>query len=110
LAHHTDLPEPVKTVPPQLMRKTHMTALITYDLNKETTRPKIVKAIKEKYPTWAKLSESSYAVSTAATPKQIFDSLAGLLDSNDQLFVITLENPWWGIGPDDVTRWLRDNL
>jgi len=84
--------------------------LISYDLNKETKRPPIVKRIKETWPAWARLSESSYAVSTADTPKQIFDKLSDLIDSNDNLYVITLARPYYGQGPKDVNAWLESDL
>lgn len=83
--------------------------LVAYDLNKETSRPPIVKAIKE-YGTWAKLSESSYAISTSKTPAQVYSGLSSLLDSNDQLYVINLRKPYSGFGPNDINKWLEDNL
>lgn len=85
------------------------TYLVTYDLNNETKRPPIVKDIKS-YSSWAKLSESSYAISTVQTPKQVFDFLSKHLDSNDSLYVIKLTNPYFGQGPTDVNDWLANNL
>lgn len=87
-----------------------MALLITYDLNKETTRPPIVKKIKELCPAWAKLSESSYAVETSHTPENLFSALKSLIDSNDNLYIITLKKPWTGFGPKDVNEWLEQNL
>lgn len=84
--------------------------LITYDLNKETKRPPIVKAIKDISSSWAKLSESSYAISTSLTPKAVYDKLLSLIDSNDNLYVITLSSPYYGQGPKDVNEWLAANL
>jgi hypothetical protein len=84
------------------------TYIVTYDLNREVSRPPIVAEIK-KFP-WAKLSESSYAISTLLSPKEVYDRLSGMLDGNDALFVITLNRPWWGQGPKDVRGWLTDNL
>lgn len=84
--------------------------LITYDLNKEITRPPIVKKIKELGTSWAKLSESSYAISYAGTPEQVYNALKPLLDSNDHIYIITLKRPYTGWGPATVNKWLEDNL
>lgn len=87
-----------------------MTALlITYDLNKETTRPNIVGAIK-KYTSWAQLSESSYAVVTSNSPQVVYNDLNRFLDGNDQLYVINLRRPYFGQGLKEVNDWLEDNL
>lgn len=75
--------------------------IVTYDLNNEGTRPPIVKSIKE-YPSWAKLSESSYAIETEWAPEQIYNDLSQHLDDDDQLFVIALTAPWFGQGPAKV--------
>lgn len=83
--------------------------LITYDLNKETRRPPIVEKIKE-FEGWAQLSESSYAVSTASRPQQIYERLKPLLDDNDQLYVITLNRPYSGQGSQEVNDWLVNQL
>lgn len=84
--------------------------LITYDLNNETRRPPIVKKIKEAWPMWARLSESSYAVQTHLSPGQVFEQLRPLLDNNDNLYVITLKKPYSGWGPKDLNDWLERNL
>ena len=84
--------------------------LITYDLNQEVRRPNIVKKIKDSFPTWAKLSESSYAVATAETVDQVYARLKPLLDSNDSLYVINLTKPWMGFGSKEVNDWLERNL
>lgn len=83
--------------------------LITYDLNNEIIRPKIVDAIK-KYGTWAKLSESSYAVATDETPQTIHLKLKPLLDENDHFYVIQLREPHAGFGPQLVNDWLHNHL
>jgi len=83
--------------------------LITYDLNREIVRPNITKAIKS-YPLWAKLSESSYAISTPLTVKAVYDKLKPLLDSDDNLYVMTLRRPYTGFGPNEVNEWLDEHL
>ncbi|MBC7279836.1 hypothetical protein [Hoeflea sp.] len=82
--------------------------IVTYDLNRETSRPPILKDIKE-YP-WAKLSESSYAIETSETPSQVFNRLKEHIDDNDNLYVITLKRPYAGRGPKEVNDWLEPRL
>lgn len=85
------------------------TLLITYDLNKETKRPQILKDIRS-FDSWAILSESSYAVNTHLSPTQVYDFLSKHLDSNDNCYVIRLGRPYDGQGPKKVNDWLADNL
>lgn len=84
--------------------------LITYDLNREAVRPPIVQKIKEIGNSWAKLSESSYAISYSGTPEQVYRILKPLTDDNDTIYIITLKKPWTGYGPKDVNDWLENNL
>lgn len=86
------------------------TYIITYDLNKETTRPPIVKKIKEISGGWAKLSESSYAVSTTKTVESLYAELKPMIDSNDNIYIITLKKPYTGYGSKEVNEWLEKNL
>jgi hypothetical protein len=86
--------------------------LVTYDLNNERkARDGYAGLLKEikKYP-WARLSESSYAISTAESPKEVYDKLKPHTDSDDDLMVITLTAPWWGKRTKEVYEWLRQNL
>jgi hypothetical protein len=84
--------------------------LVTYDLNRETNRPNITKRIRDGYPSWAKLSESSYAISTGNTVDEVHNYLKPVLDSNDNIYIITLKKPYTGFGPKDVNDWLENNL
>jgi hypothetical protein len=83
--------------------------LVAYDLNREEMRPNITAAIKKHY-LWARLSDSAYAIDTAETPQQVYDRLHPLLDGNDHLYVITLNRPYFGLGPRDVNAWLSARL
>lgn len=83
--------------------------IVTYDLNKETVRPKITEEVKAS-PRWAMLSESSYAISTTETPDQVYSRFTKYLDGNDTLYVITLRRPYTGRGPKEVNDWLEKNL
>ncbi|MFS8037694.1 hypothetical protein ACI7BZ_12165 [Xanthobacter sp. AM11] len=83
--------------------------LVTYDLNREVVRPNIVKAIKD-LGSWAKLSESSYAIDVSDTPQGVFNRLSPLLDGDDNLYVVTLSRPYFGRGPKEVNEWLAARL
>ena len=82
--------------------------LVTYDLNREVVRPNITGAIYKNFD-WARLSESSYAV-TGTSSEAVYAVLKPLLDDNDNLYVIPLKKPYSGYGPNDVNAWLERNL
>ena len=84
--------------------------LVTYDLNKEIKRPPIVKKIKTLGSSRKRLSESSYAIKTTKTPTSIKESLQKFIDDDDDLYVITLRDPWDGFGRPDVINWLDTEL
>lgn len=84
--------------------------IITYDLSKPGQNyQKVLEAIKA-VGAWARLSESSYAVTSGLRPQQIFDRIKPHLDSNDQLYVIGLHRPYSGRGDQEVNNWLDRNL
>ena len=84
--------------------------LITYDLNKPgQNHSKVLARIKE-YGSWAKLSESSYAVETNETPQSIYAAFSSVKDKNDDFEVITLTSPWDGQASKDVIDWLQKRL
>lgn len=82
--------------------------IVTYDLNKEVKRPPIVAEVKK--TNWAKLSESSYAISTTETAGGVYQRFKPLLDGNDSFYVISLRHPYSGQGPKIVNDWLDKNL
>lgn len=84
------------------------TYIVTYDLNKEAVRPEITKEVGK--TGWAKLSESSYAISTNETPDEVHARFSKHLDDNDNFYVIALCRPYAGLGPEDVNDWLAEHL
>lgn len=85
--------------------------LITYDLNSPGQKhAKVLAKIKDDYPAWAKLSESSYAVNTTDSPSTIFNAFRSLLDDNDYFLCITLSRPYAGRNSKDVIDWLDTHL
>ena len=83
--------------------------LITYDLNAPGKDYNDLLTTIRSYD-WARLSESSYAIGTNASPQAIFDKLQPYLDRNDNLYIITLKKPYAGYGPKEVNDWLERNL
>ena len=83
--------------------------LITYDLNNEDSRPNITGDIK-KFKSWAKLSESSYAVNTNLSAEAVYNRMKKFLDADDNLYVIGLRKPLVGQGSIKVNKWLETNL
>lgn len=84
--------------------------LVTYDLNRETSRPNITKKLKDSYPAWAMLSESSYAIVTSSTPGEVYATLKPMIDADDNIYIITLKKPYSGYGSKLVNDWLENNL
>ena len=85
--------------------------IVTYDLNREPTqahRDALREAIK-KY-SWARLSESCYALTAETTAKALFNHLKSFIDANDYLFIMPLQNGWWGYGDTAVVNWLNQRL
>lgn len=83
--------------------------LVTYDLKKPgQDYSDVLKTIKSY--SWARLSESSYAIKTTETADSIEQKIRQNTDSNDNVYVIALHLPWAGYGPQDVNKWLNDNL
>lgn len=84
--------------------------LITYDLNRPGQNyTDLLDKIKS-YGSWARLSESSYAVATQNTPQTVYSQLSPHLDNSDTLYIVTLKRPYSGQGPQDVNNWLEANL
>lgn len=84
--------------------------LISYDLNNEKKRPDIVGGVKNVGESWARLSESSYAVKTTKSPETVHAELKKYTDSDDHIYIINLKQPYTGYGPKDVNAWLDSNL
>jgi hypothetical protein len=85
--------------------------ILTYDLNKEKTSKdydgfyKIIKGYD-----WAKLSESSYALDTNDSPETIYNKLNPYIDNNDNVLILTLNNPYCGQAPKAVIDWLAQRM
>ena len=83
--------------------------LVTYDLDKPgQDYTDLLKEIKKF--SWARLSESSYAIETDLTPSQLYARFKQYVDANDTIYVIVLNRPYVGQGPKEVNEWLENHL
>ena len=85
------------------------TYIISYDLRKSRNYDGLYNAIKS-YGTWAKVTESTWAVKTNSSAVQVRDHLASTMDSDDRIFVIKsgIEAAWRNaIGKNE---WFKENL
>lgn len=80
--------------------------IVIYDLSPTgASYYPLVSAIK-KYP-WARLTTTSYAISTGLTPETVFAQLQPFVDSSSNLYVMTARKPFAGYGPQGVNDWLQ---
>jgi hypothetical protein len=87
------------------------TLLLTYDLNKEKSKADyegFYRVIRQR--PWARLTDSTYALDTYASPGYIFNQLQPYIDENDSVFIVTLDAPWAGRSADAVIQWLRQRI
>jgi len=87
------------------------TYIISYDLSEPGQNYEdVLKAIKE-YSGWARIGGSAYVILSENSTAEVRDNIATALDSNDKLFVGTLNAPaaWVGL-TDEVSDWLKKNL
>ena len=83
--------------------------LITFALPKEDVRTAVFEEIK-KCKSWAKLTETSYALISDRTAHDLFDnSFLPLLAGGDQLYITELGADWRGRGAKEVIQWLQDS-
>ena len=84
--------------------------LVTYDLNSPGQKhAKVLEKIKS-FGGWARLSESSYAITTSLNPSQGYSQFENLIDANDTIWIITLKKPYSGFGSKNVIDWLDNSL
>ena len=85
------------------------TYIISYDLRKKRNYEALYEAIKS-YGTWAKVTESTWAVVTSSSAVEIRDHLSEAIDNDDRLFIIKsgVEAAW----RNSICKneWLKENL
>ena len=85
--------------------------LITYDLSAPGRNYEgLIKKIKS-YSGYARITESSYIITTKKEPETVRDELLLLIDENDKIYVGLLTKPaaWYGLS-DSVANWLQKYL
>lgn len=86
--------------------------LVTYDLNKEGKSKvdynKFYK-IRDSYD-HVRLSESSYAFNTSESPIDLYNKLKPVIDSDDDILIITLKKPYYGYHRKPTIEWLDSKL
>ena len=87
--------------------------LISYDLThaSESHYADLIKYIKS-YSSWAKPLESFWIVKTTSSAEDVRNAALKHLYAGDKLFAIdvTSDAAAWHNLPDDVSKWLRNNL
>ena len=83
--------------------------IISYDLVKERDYEKLYGAIKS-YDNWARITESTWAIITNKSAKEVRDNLVKSLDGDDKLIVIKSgeEAAWKNASCSN--EWLKKNL
>lgn len=84
--------------------------LITYDLNAQGQKHAEVLTKIKNFGSWARLSESSYAIKSNLTPEQLYQQFKPLIDNNDNLLILTLKKPYQGWADKTVHNWLENQL
>lgn len=83
--------------------------ILSYDLRKERDYNSLYDAIRS-YGTWAKITESCWAVVTDKSAVDVRDHLLTTMDSDDRLFVVKsgVEAAWQNAICKN--EWLKENL
>jgi hypothetical protein len=84
--------------------------LVTFDLaDPGRTRPAVLDEIR-KSAGWAKLSSSTYAVTTQEFANQLLARVRKQAHPDDTIYVISLRKAWEGHGAQEVSQWLSTHL
>ena len=83
--------------------------IISYDLRNQRDYQSLYEAIKE-YGTWAKITESTWAIVTDESAVEIRNHLLNNIDDDDRLFVVKsgVEAAWRNVRCRD--EWLKKRL
>jgi len=84
--------------------------IITYDLRAPGRDYAALYSRIKAYGKWARITESSWAIVTSQSSRQIYDNLGAVIDSNDKLLVGPLGPSWWQGLDKEVSDWLKENV
>ncbi|MCD4654766.1 CRISPR-associated endonuclease Cas2 [bacterium] len=83
--------------------------IVSYDLRNQKNYEKLHKALKS-YGTGAHILESTWAIVTTKSAKEIRGHLKGHMDSDDGLFVLKSGGEGALFNVDCNSNWLKENL
>ena len=85
------------------------TYIISYDLRGQRQYDALYAAIK-KYPAWAHITESTWAVKTGRSAVAVRDNLTKSIDADDRIFVVKsgVEAAWRNV--KCKSEWLKEHL
>jgi len=83
--------------------------IISYDLRNNRNYESLYKAIKD-YGTWARITESTWAIVTDEPAKEIREYLLEHMDDDDRLFIVKsgIEAAWQNVRCRN--QWLKKHL
>jgi len=83
--------------------------IVSYNLIKERNYEKLYDALKS-YRTWAKITESTWAIVTNKTATEVRDHLSKFIDEDDRLFVVKsgVASAWRNVRCRN--EWLKKHL
>ncbi|MFA7361951.1 MAG: hypothetical protein WC139_13040 [Candidatus Kapaibacterium sp.] len=84
--------------------------IITYDLRKPGRDYKSLYEALKSFGTWGKITESTWAIVSSLTSRQIYDFLSKHIDSNDRIFVIKSGKDATWINAIASVDWLKKHL
>ena len=83
--------------------------IVTYQATNAATGARVLAELK-RVAGWAKLTDTSYAITSSRTPQQVYERFEALLGSEDTLYVFTVRRPYYGQGLSEVNEWLSKHL
>lgn len=83
------------------------TYIVSYDLHTPGQNYEDLISKIKNYPTWAKITLSTFVIETTDTAVTVRNNLQSSLDYNDKIFVWTIKAPAaWNWLWDEVWKWL----
>ncbi|MDC0722110.1 hypothetical protein [Nannocystis bainbridge] len=84
--------------------------IIIFEANDQVQgRPSIPDEIHQ-YGSWQQVTEQTFILITDQSPGDIYDHLKAALDGHHKLYIFTQSGSWFGFGPDDLNKWVYDNV
>lgn len=84
--------------------------IITYDLRKPGRDYNSLYEALKSFGTWGKINESTWAIVSSLTSRQIYDFLSKHIDANDRIFIIKSGKEATWLNAIASTDWLKKHL